>query len=380
MISRINIRNFKCFLNSSIDFLSLTLLSGINGSGKSSLVQILLLLRQSYLQGKLVNQGLSLHGELVNLGLASDALNEVAKEDEISIEVIWDNGLNLSCIFDASKDLDYLPLKSSKNEFMKENLFDIPLFSKGFNYLGAERLGPRVVQQINDIIVKESRQVGINGEFTGHFLAKHGNEAISNDFRFHKKAASDKLISQTEAWMGELTPQTRINIKEYPGTDQVQLVYSFEIPSGTTNKYRATNVGFGLSVVLPVVVTLLAAKPGDLVIIDSPEVHLHPRAQTKIGELLARTAESGVQVIVETHSDHILNGVRLALRDGISSHEKIQFHYLSRSVREGDVIIEIHSPKIDNNGRLDVWPPGFFDEWNVNLQRLLLPKEEKNGS
>ena len=377
MISKINVRNFKCFLNSSIDFRSLTLLSGINGSGKSSLIQLLLLLRQSYLQGKLVNQGLSLHGELVNLGLAKDALSEAAKEDEISIEVIWDSGLNLNCIFDASKDLDYLPLK---NNNLKDSLFAMPLFSKGFNYLGAERIGPRVVQQINDIIVKESRQVGICGEFTGHFLAIHGDEPISNDLRLHKQATSNKLISQTEAWMGELTPQTRLKIKEYRGTDQVQLVYSFEIPSGTTNEYRATNVGFGLSVVLPVVVTLLAARPGDFVIIDSPEVHLHPRAQTKIGELLARTAESGVQVIVETHSDHVLNGVRLALRDGISSYEKFQFHYLTRSVREGDVIIEIHSPKIDNNGRFDSWPPGFFDEWNINLQRLLLPKEKGNGS
>ncbi|MCP4113589.1 MAG: DUF3696 domain-containing protein [Desulfobacteraceae bacterium] len=376
MITRIAIRNFKCFLDADVEFCPLTLLSGINGSGKSTIIQILLLLRQSYLQGRLATQGINLYGDLVNLGLASDALNEAANEDEISASIHWLNGLNAKWIFNASENLDYLPLKQVEIN-KKDEVFETSLFSKGFNYLVAERSGPRVIQQKNDLAVREFRSMGIAGEYTAHFLAIHGNEIVPDDARLNKKAPSDSLLSQSEAWLSELKPQTRIQIEEFYGTDQVRITYSSEVPSGTTKKFRATNEGFGLSFVLPIIVTLLAARPGDIIIIDTPEAHLHPSAQTKIGELVSKTAKSGVQVLIETHSDHILNGVRLALYDEIISPDETRFHYFTRTVKQGDFITEIHTPGIDSAGRFKYWPPGFFDEWNINLQRLLMPKELK---
>ncbi|WP_180834594.1 AAA family ATPase, partial [Vibrio parahaemolyticus] len=66
--------------------------------------------------------------------------------------------------------------------------------------------------------------------------------------------------------------------------------------------------------VLPIVLALLVTKPGGLVIIENPEAHLHPKGQSYLGRLIQRTAEAGVQVIIETHSDHLLNGIRVAAR------------------------------------------------------------------
>ncbi|MDM8551640.1 DUF3696 domain-containing protein [Desulfobacterales bacterium HSG2] len=378
MITRMNLKNFKCFSDACMEFSPLTLLSGINGSGKSTIIQILLLLRQSHLQGRLETQGINLHGDLIHLGLASDALSEAANEDEVCVAIHWMNDLRAKWLFDASEDLDYLPLKAVETSESNE-VFKTPLFSRGFNYLVAERIGPRVVQQKNDFAVKEFRSMGNAGEYTAHFLAIHGREIIPDDIRLHKGAPSNSLLSQTEAWLSEIKPQTRLKIEEYYGTDQVRITYSSEVPSGTTRKFRATNEGFGLSFVLPVIVALLSAKPGDIIIIDTPEAHLHPSAQSKIGELLSRTARSGVQVLIETHSDHILNGVRLAIYDEIISPDETRFHYLTRILKEGDFITEIHTPEIDSAGRFKYWPPCFFDEWNLNLQRLLLPKEIKYG-
>lgn len=78
--------------------------------------------------------------------------------------------------------------------------------------------------------------------------------------------------------------------------------------------FTAQNVGFGISYVLPIVLALVKAKKGELIILENPEAHLHPRGQRKMGELIARAAQGGVQVIVETHSDHILNGIRFVCK------------------------------------------------------------------
>ena len=97
-----------------------------------------------------------------------------------------------------------------------------------------------------------------------------------------------------------------------------------------TRPFRATNVGFGLSYILPVITAMLT-PPGTLCLVENPEAHLHPRGQTRIAELAVRAAMTGVQIIVETHSDHFLDGVRIAVRDGLIAPEQIAIHYFERA-------------------------------------------------
>ena len=101
--------------------------------------------------------------------------------------------------------------------------------------------------------------------------------------------------------------------------------------TGSSNKYRATNVGFGLSYVFPVIVAALAARAGDLLIIENPEAHIHPKGQMRLGQLLSLAAASGVQVVIETHSDHVLNGIRLAVHERKISHEIVRLHFFERA-------------------------------------------------
>ena len=77
MIQSVHLFNYKCFANQNTAFNALTLLSGLNGTGKSSVIQALLLLRQSYQQTLLPGKGLALNGDLVNVGTAQDALFEM---------------------------------------------------------------------------------------------------------------------------------------------------------------------------------------------------------------------------------------------------------------------------------------------------------------
>jgi predicted ATPase len=132
-------------------------------------------------------------------------------------------------------------------------------------------------------------------------------------------------------------------------------------------------VGFGITYVLPVLVAVLSSSPGSIVLVENPEAHLHPRGQVQVGELLARAANAGVQVIVETHSDHVLNGIRGAVHSGIIDPKSLAIHYFSRIEVEGRVHSIVESPVIDKDGRFDRWPEGFFDEWDKSLERLLEP-------
>jgi predicted ATPase len=106
-------------------------------------------------------------------------------------------------------------------------------------------------------------------------------------------------------------------------------------------------------------------------LIENPEAHLHPRGQARIAELLALAASCGIQVLIETHSDHVLNGIRLAVHDGKLSPEDVQLHFFQRRQSDGQSLVV--SPHIDKNGRIDQWPEGFFDEWDKSLEALLMP-------
>ncbi len=110
-----------------------------------------------------------------------------------------------------------------------------------------------------------------------------------------------------------------------------------------------------------------------LVLLENPEAHLHPRGQAKMGELIARAASCGIQVVVETHSDQVLNGIRLAVHAGILEPQKVQLHFFQPSKKPEDISKPVVSPKIDRNGRIDRWPEGFFDEWDKSLEVLLTP-------
>jgi len=86
--------------------------------------------------------------------------------------------------------------------------------------------------------------------------------------------------------------------------------------------------------------------------------------------LLARAAHAGVQVVVETHSDHVLNGIRLAVRDGRLQPDHVQMHFFRRPERGGQAN-EVVSPRVDRNGRISSWPNDFFDQWDKSLEALL---------
>lgn len=373
MIERLRLQNFKCFEDQILEFRPLTLLSGLNGMGKSSVLQSLLLLRQSHEHGLLDRRELVLNGDLVCIGTARDALYESAERDLICFELAAAGAQARWCFEYGESDANVLNITPTSSP--PESYVGLSLFGDNFHYINAERTGPRTTFEISDSTVRQHRQLGPRGEYTAHFLSVFGRDDIPNEALAHPGAESLKLRDQVEAWLGEVSPGTRLHFTAHPGMDIVNLQYSFvtgqQVPS---NQYRSTNVGFGLTYILPVLVAVLASPRGALVLCENPEAHLHPKGQVLMGELMARAASVGIQVVTETHSDHVLNGIRLSVHADRIAPSDVKLHFFQRREHEGQSRSEVVSPQIDPDGRIDAWPEGFFDEWDRSLESLLEPK------
>lgn len=386
MIRTLRLGNFKCFQDETVPLERLTLLSGVNGAGKSSIIQALLVLRQVCLRGSFSVPQVSLSGELVDLGRAADILYSAADEDTIWFELEVDQCPLLEAGFLVDSDggeASWANADEARDVVEAMGQRGVALFSGGpfgapgvadFNYLNAERYGPRKALPVDD---RHGRlfDLGKHGEYVFDALLHHqdGITLPPEDPRSLPEAPGGRLRDQVEAWLNEISPGVQLEIAGVPRADMAVGSFSFGREGALRSpEYRATNVGFGLSYILPVLASLLAAPRNGLVLIENPEAHLHPRGQTKMGELCARAAAAGVQVIIETHSDHVLDGCRLAVRDGLLDRDDAIFHYLQQV--EGRAMRT--SPTIDEQGRLSEWPEGFFDQHRKNSARLARPRRD----
>jgi predicted ATPase len=375
MLTRLTLKNFKCFENQFFDFKQLTMLTGLNSTGKSTVLQAMLLLRQSHEDRVLHNVGLTLDGPLVQLGTARDVLYEAAKDESISIGLDWDDAVSATFKFGSDQTADVLTLISGSDStaYASESLF-----TDMFHYLEAERIGPRSAFDMSEFEVHRHRQLGTGGEYAAHFMASFGEELQVQDDMHHPNAQTHSLRDEVEAWMSEISPGIRFHFNPHRSMDLVNVEISFSSAgSVNTNEYRPVNVGFGITYTLPIVISLLASGSGTLIFLENPEAHLHPRGQSKIGELIARAAASGVQVIFETHSDHVLNGIRIAVKGRLlqSSDAVIYFFDKYSVVEQADqeprVKARVTQLSMDSNGRIDEWPSGFFDEFEKSIEKLL---------
>lgn len=372
-LSRFRIERFKCFADQTVTFKELTLLAGKNGTGKSTVIQALLLLRQAYLRDSLTQGELRLNGMLAEIGTAQDALYSDSHIDSIAFHV-WGDDQSFDFTFAVERDEfegdtlygDPLFIEDSRDSLDVDNssqdvldLLPVNLFEQPLSYLQAERWGPRSQYPMSDLS-PEKMSVGVQGEYTAHCLAQFGNDQINNlKLAYPGRDNDTTLKHQTQLWMGSIAPDLDIETTSLRPTKTVLL---------RLNNYRPPNTGFGVSYALPIVVAGLMAKPGSMLIVENPEAHLHPAAQSEIGQFLAQAAASGIQVIIETHSDHILNGIRLSVLQDVLPPEKVSIQFFSFSPVEYKY--EVFSPKIDADGRIDFWPKGFFDQIEKDLLEL----------
>ena len=363
MIKSLFVENFKAFKKSQFEFNALTVLTGMNSTGKSTVIQALLL---AQLAAESDGDRVPLNGPYgLALGEALNVLNTSADEQLIMLRLEGAHEVeevHLSVPNDRSLALDLLRSKLPNDRSVQRD-------GHVDTYLSAERLGPRDVLEI--AVSTESRiSVGHQGQYTAHALAQSERLIIGRGL-LHPDTEKDGLAvtleAQAQAWLSAIVRPVQFEARWLPGVGAATIRFrDLQVAGGISSEWsRPANVGFGLSYALPVIVAALMAVPGSLLLIENPEAHLHPAGQSQIGQFLARTAASGVQVVIETHSDHVVNGIRLAAASEAAplGPDDVTIHFFGPERTHSTV-------RVQGSGALSEWPQGFFDQADSDLAEL----------
>ncbi len=410
MIKTIYIDNFKLYKKDiNIPLNSMNLFTGVNGRGKSTALQVFLLLSQSAQINRATNK-IFLNGDNVSLGSFDDIKN---KENLYSEQVrfgfdfedfsidyfMHNNKADASELF-----IDKINLKSSSIQYefnrkdglyiddkypeSKNILFDLFLNNPisnikelssitnkinltNIHYVSADRIGPRNYyqnQSLNHFV-----SVGALGENAVNVLYQKGDDLINEDIlEAYSQMFSEDIndLSRTvednvNYWIDKIFQGARVRVEPIKGEDLLKLRINSD---GKGGYFKPTNVGYGFSYSLPIIIAGLIAKPDEILIVENPEAHLHPCAQSIISKFLSIIASTGVQVIVESHSEHILNGIRIAVKDGFVTKDDVNVLYFDHKENKSDLYERI---KIDDEGGINNWPPNFFDQATRDLNYLL---------
>jgi predicted ATPase len=174
----------------------------------------------------------------------------------------------------------------------------------------------------------------------------------------HWKSIEDQRIEDLEKALMTLGLTSRIDARQVNDVQIELRVNRLSASNDISDMVSIADVGIGVSQVLPVLVALLVAEPGQLVYLEQPEIHLHPRAQVGLAEVLANAANRGVSVVLETHSELLLLAVQSLVAEGSLSSEKVKLHWFTR---EKDGVTKVSSAELDEAGAFGDWPEDFGD-------------------
>lgn len=382
MIDSIEIHNFKCYKHKKFDFSELTVFCGTNSVGKSTAIQALSIPLQSRF-----DKVAKLNGQLVSVGFGNDIhhkdnTGQVGQDLSLSVKVDLDGYVlewGYQELDDSSKDLQLL---GGYSEILPEGFKSLV---SNFQYLQADRLGPQNSFDLIEGSRFHEHWLGAKGEFTSEVLSRSQKykplylggafepTKDNPDPRMHLSDSRDGLLRQINAWLNEISPGIELN----PDLIEEAVASVNIFGQNYRSKIKPQNVGFGVSYVLGIVTALLNTPKGGLVIIENPEAHLHPKGQSYLGRLIALTAQAGVQVIVETHSDHLLNGIRVItrLKEDFAP-ELFTLYYISQGEQQSNV----EKITIAKDGKLSNWPDGFFDQQAQDMFTIMTGQKKMPGT
>ena len=370
MLAQLDLCFFKCFERLQLPLAPLTLLTGLNASGKSSILQALVLLHQTMREHEWTTR-LSLNGSGVRLGTMPDVVDEVFGRGSFKIGLMDDENTCGWTFEGGRRDMSMVVQQVSVNGRTVEAPQSLryllppdeesvaPVVSlarrlRDLTYITAERVGPQEAYALEDPHVVNV--VGPRGEHAVSVLHWGRDEPVSADLALLGAPAS--RFRQVEQRMRTFFPGCTMDLQQAPRANAVTLGLR---TSDDTGFHLPAHTGFGLTQCLPIVVAALSASKGDILLVENPEVHLHPAGQALMGQFMADVARAGIQVFVETHSDHVLNGARRAVKAGRLAADQVVIHFFRpRSEDQPQVV----SPAMDDTGNIDSWPEGFFDQFD----------------
>jgi predicted ATPase len=421
-ITRISEKGFKSLAEEcSIEIRPLTILAGANSSGKSSIMQPLLMMKQTleanYDPGALLINGPNVlftsaeqfvsktNGKVTNSFEIEFDLNSsfslrltFKKEPRKGIEIaemtynppvekeatllrpgmrhkellstvpwlvdVWNNFIRIR----GEKIKDELELRTYRTRcFLDIGYFPINKANKSDD---ATYASPILVQYVIDVFGTPLREILHISALRGNPQRTYKITAVGSQFPgrfedyfasiiYHWQVSKDARLKELGKDLEFLGLTRKIGAKAVDDT-QVELLVG-RLPASSLNRSKdmvsIADVGFGISQTLPIIVALLTAEPGQLVYIEQPEIHLHPRAQMALAQILADAAIRGVRVVAETHSSLLLLGVQSLVAEGKLSPDIVKLHWFKRRPEDG--VTEVTSADLDKAGAFGDWPEDF---------------------
>ena len=401
-IKRIALKNFKCFKEVAVDFSRITLLTGENSSGKSSLIYgILAPLQSTNFNWNSFPLYLSLNGEYVNMGGFEQVSFNHNSKNRLGIELAFSfhssiSYFNTSWYFDIlskSPKLGYAEIIDGNKEGSIKQKEDLSyIVSYGYKDKPSTNILDLGIQNIDEL------QEYNNGFFWEDIsdkiydVLKQQFNFISS-FRLHpertyyQSLASNKVdksgggyIDQILDWSDNQSEglYALVSILKYLG-----ILYDIKphrlsggrfdikVKVKSRSKWESlADVGFGISQFLPIIVADLQLSNESTLIMSQPEIHLHPSVQANLaGYLVGQVIETNKNYIVETHSEYLLNRMRLLIVQGEIQPEDVAVYYFENSIKNGSVA---HRIEFTKQGQILNAPKGFFDTYMIDTMDIAL--------
>ncbi len=404
-ITRLTVSGYKSISQEcSIEIAPLTILAGANSSGKSSMMQPLLLIKQT-LEAPFDPGALLLNGPHVRFTEASQLLSKSGTKQRsktFAVSLCADENHPVTIYFRRQPREGFRIQKMTAGEIGKR-----VTFKEGMEHKAIERTLPRAVRKMFDELYDETKEpyeltierdrsflyiqpkslpdffkVTPIGRIPArvasiiHLPGLRGNPersypvtAVGAFFPGTFETYTASIIARWQADKNvEKLAQLRKDLQRlalasdiiaHPLNDtQVELRVSqfIDAHEPAPDTVNIADVGIGVSQTLPVLVALLTARPGQLVYIEQPEIHLHPRAQIALAEILADAAMRGIQVVIETHSGLLILAIQTLVAEGRLADDRVKLHWFTRQAG----ITHIATTELDRSGAFtEDWPEDF---------------------
>ncbi|MGL4449415.1 MAG: AAA family ATPase [Shewanella sp.] len=339
MLKQLEIENLKSLAHTKLQLAPLTLLTGANSSGKSTVIQALMLLSK-YSQAsnrysmEELTRYLNVFADIRNKNNNAKQINIVALDADNNLHSLIIQSDNQNC----SKSLPYIYEPSFDNEMPE-------LF-----YLNANRIGAQEWVPVSE------RKVGNLSEFIFSTFEKIKGQVLPEPLL--KFSGSKTIAYQVAKWLSLITGTQTELVSEKNG-DQVKIAFNVKNLETDVSPF---NLGAGVSYVAKVIILCFMAKKGDLVFLENPEVQLHPKAQAELGTFLSFIANSGIQLIVETHCEHLINKVAYEVYEENIKSNQVVIHYKNDTNSNFVTILIDENGEFNNiDGEVIGFPAGFFD-------------------
>ena len=358
MIEKVRVKGLKSIRDLTVNCSKLNLFVGTNSSGKSTFLQALLIWKQKALNGRYISIGD--FREVRNYNLTNKTIRvEIKNEGYEELFYIECNEKTVNV-----KDPDDYLLFESEKYYAEVRVI-------GFHYLSCHRLGAADIYAKN---ISGNSNFGTDGEYALSYLLENESKVIDKKFVVENEKTTDSLLDQVNYWLDYIVGTT-LSINDIKKTNYVQVRYNNNPANVNADAMycRPVNIGSGISYLISIIITCLGAESRSVIIIENPEIHLHPKAQSKLCEFLCFVSKAGQQLFIETHSDHIFNGLRVGVATGKVLPEDISVNFFAMNknyeTQCNPIKFEKYGKIVGTNDEMNI--NDLFDQFEIDLDRML---------